>query len=100
MTFADKLRALVDQLRAAGPDPERPETYDEIMARYRQQAHAKPKTAPMGINGGKFGNAARGAVDTVRSVGNEIPGSFSNYGEGREQGMEILMDFLRRKFGR
>jgi hypothetical protein len=95
----DRFRSFLAQLQQYVPQNGRAETYDEIMARYRKEAAEAKPDRPMGIHGGKFGEAARGAMDSMIAVGDEIPGTITNYGESREQGMEILKEFLRNKFG-
>jgi hypothetical protein len=98
-TFAHFINRYAD--RVLGPPKRHAKpSYDEVMAdAARKSENVKLNPKPMGIHGGKFGEASRGAVDKLRGVVNELPGTVANYGKDRELGMEILAEFLRKKFG-
>ena len=98
-TFARFINRYADKVLGPPKRHAKP-SHDEVMADVAQKSkNVKLNPKPMGIHGGKFGEASRAAADKARGVINEIPGTVANYGKDREIGMEILAEFLRKKFG-
>lgn len=98
--FGTAARGLAD--RVFGPVKRvPPPTYEEVIAEIQRREMENPTKPdkPLSIHGGKFGTAARKGMDKFIAVGNEVPAAFSNYGEGHDQGLQILFEYLRQKFG-